>query len=150
MPSVTNEIALPAPADRVFDALCDFERYEEWLTVHKGWPAGPPSDVEAGTQFKEQVQVMRTPVEVNWTVTELDVPATMIFEGKGPMGSKMKTVYRVSGNGDGSHLTLETEMSGGPLTGPMGKMVINSAESMLGESLGNLKSLLAQSSPATA
>lgn len=150
MPSVTNEIELPVPADRVFDALSDFERYEEWLTVHQGWPQGPPSETEVGTQFKEQVKVMRTPVEVNWTVTEHEAPTALAFEGTGPMGSRMKSAYRVTPNGDGSTLTLETAMEGGPLTGPMGKMVINSAENMLGESLKNLKTRLAESSASVA
>ena len=142
MPTATNEIELPVPAERAFEAVADFGRYDEWLTVHQGWPQGPPSEASTGTTFKEQVKVMRTPVEVNWTVSEFDAPTALSFEGTGPMGSRMRSSYRVSAAGEGSRLTLESEMDGGPLAGPMGKMVINSAEKMLGESLEKLKALL--------
>jgi acetyl-CoA C-acetyltransferase len=142
MPTVTNTVEISAPPERVFGALLDFHRYDQWLTIHDGWPEGAPADPEVGASFTQKVKLMGMPAVVRWTVAELDSPGTLVIAGAGPMGATMRSAYSLESVDGGTRVHLETGLEGGPLSGPMGSMVIKSSEKAGDESLRKLKALV--------
>src|SRR5207302_11042878 len=114
---------IAAPPEQVFATLTDFARTGEWQTVHTGWPAGQPDGVEVGATFKQAVTMMGMPAEVAWTVKQLETPTTYELEGAGPMGGTLRSLFVVEGSNGGSRVTVETELGGGALAGPMGETV---------------------------
>jgi hypothetical protein len=84
------------------------------------------------------------PAEVTWTVHELTAPERLALDGAGPMGTTLKARFAVeSADGGGSRLTVENEIGGGPLEGPMAETVAAQSEAAQQESLEKLKALLA-------
>jgi uncharacterized protein YndB with AHSA1/START domain len=57
VPTVSADIRIAAPSERVFDVLLDTASYAEWLTLHEGWPAGEP-DITPGASFAQEVNVI--------------------------------------------------------------------------------------------
>jgi hypothetical protein len=142
MPTVTQSLDIPAPAEQVWAVATDLSRYGEWNVTHTGFPDGAPTP-EAGTTFKEQITIMGMPGEASWTVTESTAPTRSVWDGEGPMGIKLGTKLELARNGESTTATIEVSFDGGPLAGPMGAAVAKSAEKGALESLEKLKGLVA-------
>lgn len=141
MPSVNKSADLPASPEAVWEKLTDFSSYGEWMSVHVAFPDGPPAAVAPDTSFKEKVKIMGMPGEVNWTIKQVDAPNTLVMEGKGPMGTFMKSSYNVSAVDGGARLDIENEFGGAAL-GPMSGALTKESDKALDESLAKLKDLV--------
>jgi uncharacterized protein YndB with AHSA1/START domain len=142
MGTVTNTTELPASPEQVWAKLANPSSYKEWLTTHAGLAEGGDGPLSEGSTFKEKVKIMGMPGEVNWTVVEAVEPERLVLDGKGPMGTKMRTAYSLkSSDGDSTVIDYEAEFGGaalGPMAGPLEKESKKSAD----ESLEKLKALL--------
>jgi hypothetical protein len=141
MPSVTKTVDLNLSQQDAFALATDPARFEEWLTLHQGWPGGPPASTDAGTEFAQKLAVMGMPADVAWTVEEHDAPTRLILRGAGPMGAQLVTTITASGGDGGSTVSYEAEFSGGGIQGPMGEMVTQKAGEEIEASLVKLKAL---------
>jgi uncharacterized protein YndB with AHSA1/START domain len=141
MPSFTDTAEIPAPPEEVFAVLRDASRSPDWQTTHTGWPEGEPPEMEPGESFKQQVTLMGMPAEVSWTVKRVEAPSALELEGAGPMGTTMRTVFALASTPEGSQLTVENELIGGALDGPMGATVAQSSQAAQQQSLDKLKGL---------
>src|SRR5205085_6534258 len=95
MPTITSDIQIAAEPDRVFDALLDTAGYEDWVTIHAGWPDGPP-ELKAGASLTQAISLMGKSATVHWTVSELQPPSTIALVGQGPMGFTVSSAYRLA------------------------------------------------------
>jgi carbon monoxide dehydrogenase subunit G len=141
MGTVTNTTELPAPPEEVWAKLANPTTFKDWLTTHNGLAEGGEGQLSQGDTFKEKVKIMGMPGEVAWTVEECDEPRRLVLDGKGPMGTKMRTAYELTPNGESTTIAYEAEFGGaalGPMAGPLEKASKQSAD----ESLENLKQLL--------
>jgi carbon monoxide dehydrogenase subunit G len=141
MPTVSESIDIPAPADKVWAVIDDMSRYGEWNTSHADFPDGPPR-VAADESFKEKVSIMGMPGEATWTFTEVEPDARLVMDGKGPMGITLGQRIDLAGNGDQTSVTFGASFDGGPLAGPMGDSLAKSAGKAAGESLEKLRDLV--------
>ena len=141
MPSVTKTIELELPQAEAFALATDPVRFEEWLTLHAGWPNGAPGSPSEGDEFRQQLKIMGMPAQVNWKVEELDEPSRLVMKGAGPMGATLTTSISAAGDGDATTLSYETEFSGGGLEGPMAEAVTKAAGDAVETSLEKLKTL---------
>lgn len=142
MATVTNTTELPAGADAVWAKLANPSSYKDWLATHAGLP-DDPGTLTTGTTFKEKVKIMGMPGEVSWTVEEAVENERLVLDGKGPMGTKMRTAYRITG-GDADSTTVEYEAAfEGAALGPMMGPLTKESEKAANESLDRLKALLA-------
>jgi uncharacterized protein YndB with AHSA1/START domain len=141
--TVIKSAEIPAPQEEVWATLMDFDRAGEWMTIHAGFPDGAPQDVSPDTSFRQKVKIMGMPGEVKWTVKEVDAPNRLEMDGEGPMGTKLRAVYLLESNGNGStKFTYESEFGGAALAamaGPLEKESNKAGE----ESLDNFRGLFA-------
>ena len=140
MATVTNTTELPASADQVWEKLANPSSYKDWLATHAGLP-NDPGTLSTGSTFKEKVKIMGMPGEVDWTVEEAVENECLVMDGKGPMGTKMRTTFRITGNGDATTVAYEAAFEGAALT-PMMRPLTKESEKAANESLERLKALL--------
>ena len=141
MPTFTDTAEIAAPPEDVFAVLTNPSRSPEWQATHSGWPDGEPGEMDAGESFKQQVTMMGMPAEVSWTVKRVEAPAVLELQGEGPMATTLRTVFEVAEEDGGSKLTVENELSGGALDGPMGATVAQASQTAQQQSLEKLKNL---------
>ncbi len=142
MPTVSQSLDIPAPAEKVWAVATDFSRYGEWNVTHTGFPDGPPT-AEPGSTFKENITIMGMPGQASWTVAEHEEPTRTVWNGEGPMGITLGTKLELARNGESTLVSIEVSFDGGPLAGPLGASVAASAERGAVESLERLKGLVA-------
>ena len=141
MPSVTKTIDVAATPEDAFAVAADPARFEEWLTLHDGWPDGAPASTDAGAQFSQQMKIMGMPSRIEWTVEER-AATTLTLTGDGPMGAKLRTTIETAPSDGGATVSYYSEFSGGGIQGPMGEMVTKKAGEETEASLGKLKDLV--------
>ena len=141
MGAVTKQATLPAPSEKVWDALTDSESYAKWNAVHVAFPDGPP-ELAVGTTYKEQVTMMGMPGEVTWTVAEFDDGKRAVLEGEGPMGVKLRNAYSLEDADGGTAVTLEMEF-GGEALAAMEAPLEAAAGKAADDSIAKLEQLLA-------
>ena len=114
MATITKTAEVTAGPDAVWGKLTDTESFPDWQTTHVSYPEGPP-ELSEGSTFKEKVTIMGMPGEVNWTVTKVEEGSALEFEGKGPMGTHLRSSYRVESAGNGqlvlTYLPLNVQQS---------------------------------------
>jgi hypothetical protein len=82
---------------------------------------------------------------VRWRVVELERPSLVVWEGKGPGGSKARVRYELAENGAGTrfHYLNDYDLPGGVLGAAAGGIGAGAAKHVMRTSLRNLKRLLA-------
>jgi carbon monoxide dehydrogenase subunit G len=143
MPTVSQSLEIPAPQQAVWEVVTDFSRYGEWNVTHTGFPDGPPAP-ETGHKFREQITIMGMPGEANWTITEVAAPDRTVWSGEGPMGIQLGTKLELSPHpsDDATTVSIEVSFDGGPLAGPLGETVANSAQKGALQSLERLRQMI--------
>lgn len=140
MPSVSKSIKVDLPPGEAFALATDPARFDEWLTMHAGWPGGEPGAVERGSTFKQTLRIMGMPADVDWTVEEA-TDSKVVMKGGGPMGAQLATTITAVADGEATMLSYEAEFSGGGIQGPMGDMVTQKAGEEIAASLEKLRAL---------
>jgi hypothetical protein len=141
VPTVTQSLEIPAPAEAVWAVATDLSRYGEWNVTHSGFPGGAPAP-EQGAKFTEKITIMGMPGEASWTVTEHSAPTRSVWAGEGPMGIKLGTRLELTGSNGGTTVSISVSFDGGPLAGPIGEAVAKSAQKGALESLERLKGMV--------
>ncbi len=141
MPSVTKTIKLELPPGEAFALATDPARFQDWLTLHAGWPGGVPEAAEQGATFTEKLTLMGMPADVNWTVEEKS-DQRIVLKGGGPMGATLSTTIHAEPDGEATMISYEAEFSGGGIDGPMGDMVTQKAGEEIAASLERLRALV--------
>jgi carbon monoxide dehydrogenase subunit G len=142
MVNVTDSIELTAPPEQVVEVISSLNRWPEWLTIHVGFGDGVPDEISAGTTFKQKVKILGMPGEVDWTVTEVDEPRRVAMEGKGPMGTEMRTTFRLEPtDGGGTQVHYDAEFGGAALT-PLLKPLEKETKKASAESLEKLRAVV--------
>src|SRR5690242_3632795 len=117
MPSVSKSIKVDKPPAEACALATDPGRFDEWLTMHAGWPGGEPGAVEQGASFRQTLRIMGMPADVDWTVEEA-TDSKVVMRGGGPMGAQLATTITAAPDGDATMLSYEAEFSGGGIQGP--------------------------------
>jgi uncharacterized protein YndB with AHSA1/START domain len=144
-----REISIDAPRDAVYDVLLDPDCLGEWVTIQEELEEAPRGrDLAEGDQLRQRMRVAGKRFKLSWTVVEADRPSRVVWEGKGPMGSKAKAVYELSENGDGgtrfSYMN-EYGLPGGLAGRLAGRAVVKASGGEADRSLERLKALCERS-----
>jgi uncharacterized protein YndB with AHSA1/START domain len=117
MTKLEREIEIAAPRDRVYDVVTDPDCLGEWVTIQEELEEAPEGDLSEGDTLRQRMKVAGRRFHLSWRVVQADRPARVVWEGKGPMGSKAKAIYELSENGDGgtrfSYMN-QYDLPGGP------------------------------------
>ncbi|MEY9963914.1 carbon monoxide dehydrogenase subunit G [Streptacidiphilus sp. MAP12-16] len=142
MPEVSVSASVPAPADKVWAVITDFDRFREWNTIHTAFPNGGPAELVVGAVYSEKMTLMGMPSEAAWTVTEVEPGRSWRLEGKGPMGIALRQHYALADEGEGTLVTVESEFKGAAVN-MMAARVKDATTTALTESLRKLAALVA-------
>jgi carbon monoxide dehydrogenase subunit G len=138
----TVEIA--APPERVYEVVMDPERLDDWVTIHDHLEDSPPGQLRKGSELTQCLKLAGRKFKVRWTVVENDPCERVVWEGKGPVASHARVIYKFARNGESTRFsyTNEYELPGGPLGRLAGRSVSRFTNKALDGSLQKLKSLI--------
>ncbi|GAA1904956.1 MAG: SRPBCC family protein [Williamsia herbipolensis] len=119
----------------------DLRRFDEWLTIFGGWKSDVPDEIAEGTSVKSLIKVKGFRNTIAWRVTRYDEPTRIGLEGSGRGGVRITLDLTVSPDGDGSRFRVAAELTGGLLSGPVGRMVAKVIEGDVRRSVDNLAAL---------
>jgi uncharacterized protein YndB with AHSA1/START domain len=144
MTTLERQIDIAAPPQRVYDVVADPTCLGEWVTIQEELEEAPEGDLKAGSRLRQRMRVAGQRFHLSWTVVEADPPSRIVWEGKGPMGTKARAVYELSGNGDGTHFSYcnQYELPGG-IAGRLAGRAVNAASGREADrTLARLKKLV--------
>lgn len=78
----------------------DPKRLHEWVSIHRSldsYSEGPPHQ---GSTMDQSLRIRGVTFHVKWTLVEANPPSLAEWEGKGPAGSRARTRYELSPDGD--------------------------------------------------
>jgi uncharacterized protein YndB with AHSA1/START domain len=140
-----REIDIEAPPEQVYDVVTDPRCLGEWVTIQEELEEAPDGDLEAGDTLRQRMKVAGRRFRLSWTVVEADRPTRVVWEGKGPLGSKAKAVYELASDGDGgtrfSYLN-EYALPGGPAGKLAGRAIVKASGREADRTLKRLKELV--------
>jgi len=111
------------------------------MTIFGGWRGRVPSTIEKGSCVSSLIKVKGFRNVIHWTVTRYDEPTAVELTGRGRGGVRIMVAMRVTDNHPGSTFRLTADVSGGLLTGPLGRLVARVIKSDVRQSVGNLAAL---------
>ncbi|MGH3759421.1 type II toxin-antitoxin system Rv0910 family toxin [Actinophytocola sp.] len=133
---------VPAPPDRTWATAADLSRFGEWLTLHEGWRGDVPAEITAGTDLTSVVTVLGLRNRVRWHVDRYAPPHGLTISGRGVGGVRIALELRVRGDGGESTVTIDAEVTGPPVFGPVGRVIGRAVRADLHRSVAALAALV--------
>ncbi|BDB42620.1 MULTISPECIES: type II toxin-antitoxin system Rv0910 family toxin [Mycobacterium] len=119
----------------------DLKRFDEWMTIFGGWRGEVPDTVEQGTCVSSLIKVKGFRNVIHWEVTHYDEPNSIELQGRGRGGVRLAVAMSVAPDDEGSTFNLNADLSGGVLSGPVGRLVARVLRSDVRKSVLNLAEL---------
>ncbi len=123
MPKVNATATVPASPSHTWAVASDLTRFDEWMTLHDGWRGELPDEITQGTSLTSVVKVMGLRNRVSWLVESYRPPSSLRIKGRGVGGVQVALALSVRESGDGSTVTIDAEVTGRPVFGPMGMAI---------------------------
>ncbi|GAC1321651.1 MAG: hypothetical protein NVSMB25_15650 [Thermoleophilaceae bacterium] len=144
MSELTREIEIDAPPERVYAKLTDPRCLAEWVTIQEALEDAPDGDLERGSRVVQRLKVAGQRFRVSWTVKEARRPTRVVWEGKGPLGSRARAVYEVTAREGGCTFSYlnEYNLPGGPAGALAGRAIKGVSTREADRSLKRLKKLV--------
>ena len=127
--------------EKAWSLASDLDRFSEWMTIFGGWRGPVPETIGVGSEVASVIKVKGFRNVIHWTVTEYVEPSRISLSGHGRGGVRLALSMNVDPDGDGSRFDLVAKLSGGLLSGPIGRMVARVIESDVRTSIENLAQL---------
>ncbi|WP_067886094.1 type II toxin-antitoxin system Rv0910 family toxin [Nocardia vaccinii] len=115
----------------------------DWFSIHERWMEEPPATLEIGSKLVAKVVMLGMANKFEWNVVAVDAPNTLTLGATGMAGVKVEFTFRISGDGDGSELSLQGDFEGALIKGALGKAVEKDGMKQLETSLDALDTLAA-------
>jgi uncharacterized protein YndB with AHSA1/START domain len=148
MSTVSAEITINAPIERVWETIMDPFRLADWVTIHKSVANVSQTPLRKGATMEQAMHVRGLTFHVHWTLVSVDAPHTAQWEGGGPAHSTALIRYELSSESDGTttfRYTNEFRPPGGRLGSVAGRVIVGAtSEREAHNSLSRLKALLEQ------
>ena len=140
---VNASVSVPAPPERTWATAADLSRFGEWLTLHEGWRGEVPATLAEGTELTSVVAVLGLRNRVRWRIERYAPPSGLTISGRGVGGVRIALELRIAADGDGaSTVTVDAEVSGRPVFGPVSLAIGRAVRADLRESVAALATLL--------
>ena len=140
---VEREIDMAAKADDIYKVIMDPHRLKDWVSIHRKLEDAPKT-LRKGSTLTQSLKLAGREFKVDWTIVENDRPKKVVWEGKGPLGSKAKAVYEFEESDGVTHFTYmnEYDLPGGALGKMAGPAVRKVTGKELDTSLENLRKIV--------
>ena len=144
MTKLEKDIHIDAPPDEVYDVVTDPDRLGDWVTIQDRLEEAPNGDLKRGSRLVQQLRIAGRCFRVAWTVKEADRPSKIVWEGKGPLGTKARAVYELQPNGGGCDFSYmnEYKLPGGPAGAAVGSALRRVSGREADKTLKKLKALI--------
>ena len=143
----TVDVSVPSDVapQRAWELASDLHRFGEWMTIFGGWRSPVPAQIREGTEVSSLIKVKGFRNVIHWCVTDYDEPHVIELRGSGRggigIGICIGITMHVLDNHPGSRFRLLANLSGGLLSGPVGRFVARLRESDVRRSVSNLAAL---------
>src|SRR6201988_3542454 len=127
MSTVSAEIQIDAPIERVWETVMDPARLGDWVTIHKSVSDVSQNPLHQGSSMEQSLSVKGLTFRVHWTLVAVAIPRPAQWEGAGPAHSNPLIRYELSTNDDGLttfRYTNEFHPPGGPIGNLAGRMIV--------------------------
>jgi carbon monoxide dehydrogenase subunit G len=145
MTRVETDIEIAAPRERVWETIMDPRRFGDWVSIHRELHKADDGPPREGMRVEQTLCIRGARFKVKWQLTECDGETHAVWEGKGPMGSDARTVYKLAGEDGRTRFRYVNEFRapGGPLGAVASKVLVGGVpEREANRSLQTLKALL--------
>ncbi|HWE11492.1 MAG TPA: SRPBCC family protein [Solirubrobacteraceae bacterium] len=146
MSTVSAQIEINAPIERVWETIMDPKRLGDWVTIHKSVSNISQNPLRQGSTMDQSMCVRGLTFRVHWTLVSVDSPHHAQWEGAGPARSNALIRYELSSHGDGRtrfRYTNEFHPPGGRLGNVAGRVIVGAtSERETRNSLARLKELV--------
>jgi uncharacterized membrane protein len=122
VPTIEAVIAIDAPAHRVFQILCDVERWPQWTATMQSIRRLDSGIFKVGSQARVVQPKIKPAI---WTVIEMDLDRNFTWVTKAA-GLRMEAGHRIESQPSGCRVTLTYRSSGlfSPIVGLLyGKLI---------------------------
>jgi hypothetical protein len=130
---------VPLTPEQTWAHASDLSGYEQWLSIHEAWRGELPEQLAVGTTLDSIASVKGMRNRVSWKIESYDPPRKLELEGNGKGGVKIGLDLSVKSKGDGSEITIDVNLGGAPLFGPIGSGV---ARALKGDIENSLKTFV--------
>ncbi|WP_072805356.1 type II toxin-antitoxin system Rv0910 family toxin [Rhodococcoides yunnanense] len=144
MAKLKVSVNVPLDPEAAWTHASDLADYDKWLSIHEAWRGELPEQLAVGTTLDSVASVKGLRNRVRWTIENYDPPKKLTLKGSGKGGVKIGLVLSVAaGAKGGSDLSLDIELGGAPLFGPIGSGVARALKGDIENSLKTFESLYA-------
>jgi carbon monoxide dehydrogenase subunit G len=143
MAKVNATATVPAPPEQAWATAADLSRFDEWLTLHEGWRGAVPATLSEGTELTSVVTVLGWRNRITWRVESFTPPRSIAISGNGVGGVRVALTLSVHPDGrDNSTVTIDAEVTGRPVFGPIGMAIGRAVRADMRRSVAALAELV--------
>lgn len=135
MAKLKVSVLVPISPEQAWSHTSDLGALDKWLTMHEAWRGEVPEELTVGTTLVGIATVKGLRNRVTWTVRAAEPPRRLALSGAGKGGTKLGLEMRVAPKGAGSEVTVDVELGGAPLFGPIGAGVARAVKGDIQRSL---------------
>lgn len=141
MAKLKVSLDVPLTPEQTWTHASDLAEYDKWLVIHEAWRGDLPDELAVGTTLDSVASVKGMRNRVRWEIKSYDPPRKLELKGNGKGGVKIGLVLAVRAEGDGSQITVDVDLGGAPLFGPIGSGVARALKGDMENSLKTFVSL---------
>lgn len=123
MAKLKVSVDVPISPDRAWSHASNLSELDKWLIMHEAWRGRVPDELTPGTELVGIASVKGLRNRVRWTVRTAEPPRRLVLSGAGKGGTKLGLELLVAPNASGSAVTVDIDLGGRPLFGPIGATV---------------------------
>ncbi len=136
-------VDVPISPDEAWSHAADLRELHRWLLMHEAWRGSVPEDLTVGTELVGVASVKGLRNRVRWTVRAAEPPKRLALSGSGKGGTKFGLELSIAPKGAGSEVTVDIDLGGRPLFGPIGTGVARALKGDIDRSLDRFVELYA-------
>ncbi|WP_024799590.1 SRPBCC family protein [Nocardia sp. BMG51109] len=126
---------VPISPDQAWSHAADLHTLDQWLLMHEAWRGTVPDELTPGTEIVGVVTAKGLRNRVRWTVRTAEPPNRLVLSGSGKGGTRIGLELLVEPKGDGARVTVDIDLGGRPLFGPIGSAVARALKGDIDRSL---------------
>ncbi|WP_227980668.1 type II toxin-antitoxin system Rv0910 family toxin [Nocardia spumae] len=141
MAKLKVSVDVPTSPDQAWSHASNLRELDQWLIMHEAWRGTVPDDLTPGTELVGIASVKGLRNRVRWTVRSAEPPRRLVLTGAGKGGTKLGLELLVAAKGPGAQVTVDIDLGGRPLFGPIGATVARALKGDIERSLGKFVEL---------
>ncbi|MFI5777566.1 SRPBCC family protein [Nocardia sp. NPDC051570] len=141
MAKLKVSVDVPISPDQAWSHASNLRELDKWLVMHEAWRGEVPEDLTPGTELVGIASVKGLRNRVRWTVHTAEPPRRLALSGNGKGGTKFGLQLLVAPAAVGSSVTVDIDLGGRPLFGPIGSTVARALKGDIDRSLARFVEL---------